>query len=254
MVPSAHVLRASVAGLLLLAGCEAGPRELDWTYRFEPATLRATARTIEARILRGGCTSTEVVYGVTFALDEGSGMTPPRLASGRFGFDVRALDSSCAVVAHGCEPLDLPLGTRQLSVPLLATGTMAPPCDAARCRDGFCEGLPPADGGPAPDAGTFPCTPGQNDCDGQPGCESDGPCHCGPETPPLECNFLCGGSCEVRCDADCEVFCDAGEDCAIDCGPGVSCALQCGPGDRRMIGSSVRITCRCSDTPVECAT
>ena len=186
MIPSGNRWGAVVCSIcsLLFFGCE--PKSLDWSIRFEPASLGDDAVRIEATIRRGGCAG-EVVF-MTELSPRGSemGMAPSRLAKGTYGFSARAFSARCEWFAEGCTEVALP--DERVQVVLMSSSPLAE-CSPARCQGGVCvEGdggfpdLPPPDGG---DGGCGEC--------GECGSCSGGSCL------PLADGVGCGGGCARTC-------------------------------------------------------
>ncbi|MGB0679990.1 MAG: RCC1 domain-containing protein, partial [Polyangiales bacterium] len=96
-----------IALCVSLNACGDAPPTSEWRLRFSDAALGQQSRFIEARILRGGCSGTEVVYHAEFAIDD-PGPVPPALPAGTYGFVARARDEGCRWIAEGCSEVALP--------------------------------------------------------------------------------------------------------------------------------------------------
>ncbi|MEM9073283.1 MAG: hypothetical protein AAGE52_32560 [Myxococcota bacterium] len=122
-------MRRSLVVLLLLASCGENSRSLTWNYRFagDPAS-------VEARVREGGCDGT-VIFEDRFRAD-GSGMTPPDLGRGEYGFEIVLRDASCQVIGRGCLSAQLPLSEDAIVVAV--EPVLEPACMG--CDEGLCTG------------------------------------------------------------------------------------------------------------------
>jgi len=231
----------------LAAGC-AGER-FEWDIVYDPACLSSRAVTFEASILRGDCTSADVVYSATFVRGA-KGAIPPELEAGRYGFAGRAADDSGSWFAEGCVEADIPR-TESLQVVLRpTTAGVECPDDAGSLVDGSVRegGSDDAamDAGPesidaaAADAGPGgldaaptdapPLDTGSTDDAGglDAGCGVD-PLPPGAGTCPVECTGGCGGGvCTIEClsTSSCEglsIVCPAAYACTLVCGGRNAC-------------------------------
>lgn len=139
---------------LLLSGCD-DQATLRWELRFSSDTDRQATDVIETDILEGGCSGVPRGAPVRLYSDEPSEVPGHLLEPMRYGFQARAFDSACTLIAEGCEAANLP-GPEHV-VTLLTSVEDGPGCPPERCSRGVCsEDLP--DGGPddadidAPDA------------------------------------------------------------------------------------------------------
>jgi hypothetical protein len=133
-----------------IAACGSDPDPLEWELAFESRALRTRAAVIEARIVKGGCASEEILYVTAFAPDELGG-NPPELAEGTYGLLARAQDAECMWYAQGCTEVELPRGGAKVVVTIAALDGETLDCDACQARQ--CGGMPDAgsDAGPPPD-------------------------------------------------------------------------------------------------------
>ncbi|UJR78731.1 Flagellar hook-length control protein FliK [Sandaracinus amylolyticus] len=123
--------------------------------------LAARVATIEATVHRGGCTG-DVIYRDVLR-DGASGMPPPLLGRGTYGFRGRALDEECVIFAEGCVQVSLPAGDPRVLV-VLDERTPVAACDSSACGGGGCQspdsGAPETDSGAAEwDSGAPDATP-----------------------------------------------------------------------------------------------
>ncbi len=82
------------------------PQRLAWRLQFEPEALAERARSIEAEVLKGGCTG-RPLFSTRLLPDEQS-PSPGELPPGHYGFRARARDAGCRWFAEGCEEVVLP--------------------------------------------------------------------------------------------------------------------------------------------------
>ncbi len=189
----------AIAISALVSSCALSPTPLSWSIEVDPA-LRARVRTIEARILRGGCGGVPV-FRVVVRADAPMGPVPPVLSSGVWGFDARANDATCVQLADDCVEITLP-GQADVVNTLDDEGTSTQACDAVRCDDGECR---------TEDA----------DLDGFDVCvtgEAPGTCDCDDDDPSVRpgaedpCTNAADQDCDGAndaCDLDCDGFPDS---------------------------------------------
>ncbi len=227
-------MAASVA--LGLIGCSERARELEWEIAFGAGVSDARALRVETRILAGGCTSAEEVYGADVRPSAPTGPRPDALSPGAYGFSAVAVDDGCVPFARGCTQVTLPLADgERVRVMLDADDSAMARCPASACMTGVCNGIDAGGGdatvdadGAAPDA--FDAAPdaalgGQADV-----CETDGDCMDGfscvlvrsDGAPP----YLCARDCMT--DADCP---DAPGSVCRDRGADRVCTTNCDPRD-----------------------
>ncbi len=158
--------RRTLVGLLalcaVLTGCSTRDRDLSWVVSFADPMIASQARGIEARVLAGGCTSSDVLFEASFeALAPGP--MPSSLPPGPYAFAALARNFRCEVTAEGCTPVTLPLvDGSQVETVLLATPS-TDVCDTDRvCVNGRCvtsDDGGVADGGCASDASCMRIVP-----------------------------------------------------------------------------------------------
>lgn len=153
MLASRRTLSCLAASLAI--ACDADPRALDWQIGFSSPGLDERAAVVEARILAGGCASSDVVYESRFQVGERPTL-PPSLPPGVYGFSARVVDGDCLWYAAGCAEKRLPLdddGQVRVELdPLSGTLLSCDGCNMSTCDPG---GQPDAasDAAPiAPDA------------------------------------------------------------------------------------------------------
>jgi hypothetical protein len=237
---------------ILLAACDSSRTSIAWTFRFETPATRARVSAIEARIRTGGCTSEETRYRVAFRLGE-TGPLPPEIGGGRWGFEIRAVDADCAVIAQGCE--DVELGEATAVDVLLIDRAEPSVCPAGRCDRGVCGTLAPPDAGS--DAGSVDaalCGTCQLD-NAVPTCSASGCAIAECLIPFADCDGIAANGCELvcpvrpntnvacrenrcivagcvdgfsDCDGDAKNGCEQAGTCS--CPEGMSCAFNCANG------------------------
>jgi hypothetical protein len=146
-----------------VCACDDGPDPLGWELAFESSSLRTRAAVIEARIVKGGCASDEILYVTTFTPDE-AGSDPPELDKGSYGLIARAQDADCMWYAQGCTEVVLPRGGAKVVVTIAASRDETLDCDACQAvqcggeSDGGRDAAPPIDEPDASvdDAGSVP--------------------------------------------------------------------------------------------------
>jgi hypothetical protein len=152
---------------LLCGGCgDDDARSLRWRVSFEDASLATRAYSLEARILEGGCTGTDIWEAAIRIGDATQPVGPPELGSGTFGFEVTARDVGCVRFATGCTEQDLPVDDGAEVLVELIGGSEMTVCSLVLCEDGECV---------FPDGGIAECPAGSADCNFDPldGCEVD---------------------------------------------------------------------------------
>ncbi|MCB9593460.1 MAG: VCBS repeat-containing protein [Sandaracinaceae bacterium] len=123
-------------------GC-AAPVPLTWTVSVTDPSLCDDVVAYEASLERDGCGG-EAVYAVTRFRGSSEALpTPSALSPGRWGFRVRARDSSCRFVADRCIERDLPSDQATLDVEITCGAAMELACAAALCESGVCVGTDP---------------------------------------------------------------------------------------------------------------
>jgi hypothetical protein len=140
---------AAAAAAAAACGCGSDPEPLRFEIAFEPRSLGARAAAIEARIVKGGCVSDELMYVSIFAPD-GAGTPPPQLPPGHYGFVARAQDSNCYWYAQGCAEVELPRDGKAVTVQLAYLAAETLDCDGPTCSSVECS---------PPDAGSDADTP-----------------------------------------------------------------------------------------------
>lgn len=239
---------------ILLVACDSGRATIAWTYRFDTAGARARTTAIEARIRTGGCTSEETRYRVAFPLGE-TGPLPPAIETGRWGFEIRALDADCSLVAHGCADVEIGAGDVRAIAVQLADRASTEQCPAAECDGGVCRSFAVPDAGT--DAGsvdaalcgacqlenaTAACTAGGcaiveclapfADCDGiaANGCELACPARPNTTVTCRDNRCIVAGCTDgfSDCDGDAANGCETAGTCS--CPEGTSCSFNCANG------------------------
>jgi len=134
-------LRWSIVAISLLVtstGCDEGARGLHWQISFASSETGGRAAGIEARILRGNCASTDVVFESGFAPTE-AGPQPPVLSPGAYAFAATARGPRCRTIAEGCAPVTLPLPDGSDIETVLIDSPGGTSCAASElCQDGVC--------------------------------------------------------------------------------------------------------------------
>src|SRR5688572_8726900 len=110
-------MRALLLLVIGFAGCEAEPRALEWSLRFNPEELGASATGFVAEVRRGGC-SGEAIWSTAWRAGETAGR-PPRFGVGTVGLSARAIDRECRVFASGCLAVELPESAGAIQVMLV---------------------------------------------------------------------------------------------------------------------------------------
>lgn len=127
--------------VLALASC-VEPADLSWTVSIVDPIGCADVVVYQARIEQGGCGGDAVYDEMSFSGSSDRLSLPPALAPGRWGFRVRARDSSCAYVADRCVELDLPSSDAVVDISLSCARSGEVACVAAECESGLCPGDP----------------------------------------------------------------------------------------------------------------
>jgi hypothetical protein len=224
-------VRTTVTALLVVLGFGCADRDLDWNIEFESTALEAQAMRLDARILRGACPGTEVIWDEIVYPERPP--EPPSLPPGTYCFGARAGNASCEWFATGETTLELP--TDEMVTIVLAMEALESNCSATCNADGTCDENPDdcTEGGC-----TQICT---SDCTAS--C-SGGSCTqvC---RGVADCNFSCvAGSCSVVCEdaASCNATCTGGS-CGMTCsGAATDCVFDC-------VGGACTFTC---DDPDNC--
>ncbi len=215
-------------------GCgKTGPVSLAWDYGF-PANVDAMrAAAITAIVHEGGC-SGAVHWQQSFsATAAASGMSPPVLAAGTWGFEVQALDTSCVTFAMGCTEVSLPYHDPQIVVHLMPVAE-SPACPSARCSAGECTPFDAGNCVPVPET----CDGKDDNCDGVvdnvANLDSD-PAHCG------SCDVSCaltnatgecvGGTCTGQIGTCAAGFADCDTDPTDGCERSLTTLTDCGACD-----------------------
>jgi len=217
--------------VLALATVACAPQDLDWAIRFEPATLSSTVVRLDARILKGPCPGTEVLWNET--VHPGGGVDePPELPEGTYCFGARAGDAACQWFAAGATEAVLP---REGAITVVVRAQTPESNCTATCEAGLCGGGS-TDAGVDPDGGGENCSAGgcTRECDTATTCAhgcSGGACvmRC---TTGADCDFTCsGGGCDIQCDtgATCTASCSGGR-CNMACSGGSDCDFRCSGG------------------------
>ena len=177
---------AALAALAAASGCASEPQSVEWRCEVAEGAVAEPVSAVEARVLRGGCASTDVVYATSFAPGEGA-PRPPVLQPGRYGLQCRFGDSRCRWVAERCQDVVLPLGDRADLTVIAGAATPVAACDEEMCLDGLCTG---PDGGTA-DAGldASGCSPDEIACLG----DDVATCVDGAWVATASCTLGCGG-------------------------------------------------------------
>ena len=218
------MVRLRCVALLSIAGAALGcqTNDLDWEIRIEPAALRDRVARLDARIVRGDCTSSDVVWDETIHPTRPT-RDVPELDEDTWCFEARAGDASCSWIAEGSTRLDLPYDVDGPVVVVLAETAPAPNCTAT-CMAGLCSG---GGTGSGDCTGDMTCAPR---CDAAPcayGCTDSS--RCTPDCTEKACSVTCdaSASCNITCPGgSCAVVCDGSADCIVDCAGGV-CDLTC---------------------------
>ncbi|MCS6798304.1 MAG: hypothetical protein NZ898_07215, partial [Myxococcota bacterium] len=137
---------------LLAEGCAPETRSLCW----DVSGLVPGTSSYRLRILRGGCgEGSPVLYDVSAPAGAVSeAMAPPRLAPGRYGFEVSAHGGDCGLLARGCTQARLPTGEGACVRVLLQEVGEPQGCGpGARCERGLCVLLDAGVDGAVPDGG-----------------------------------------------------------------------------------------------------
>ncbi len=116
-----------------VAGCR--PHDLAWDFRLDAGT-RAATRGLQAHIRMDGCAGTRVAT-YRFPLGGAPPVSPLSLQPGTWGFEIEALDASCAVVGDGCREATLPTSDGSVIVDVTAVAPSNPICPM--CNDGSCQ-------------------------------------------------------------------------------------------------------------------
>lgn len=238
--------RVAAAICVCALGCDAGTTTVvSWGYRFGDAGDRSRATLIAARVLEGGCDSSEVLFESSFVHPDGRGPAPPVLDAGAFGFEVRAVTDECATIALGCRDVELPGPMLTTVMVDLVHHDEPSRCPGRRCTSTICE-APRPDGAIDLDAGSSECTADRVDCNANPadGCEADlanDPLNCGrcaglcprPNHATPGCAArVCGiGDCEGGyddCDLEVANGCEQSLDTMDHCG---ACDTPCAPAN-----------------------
>lgn len=137
-------LGCALAAGLSAAGCAPDAGALGWRLTFAAGVPRERVRRVRARILRGTCESSLVLYEAQLPPGATDAPRPPELGAGRFAFEGVVTDASCGVLATGCAELELP---REGSVEIVLRSVTPPRalCPITECADGVCGA--PRDGG-----------------------------------------------------------------------------------------------------------
>lgn len=182
------VVRWGMLLSILSAGCGRDTIALDWTYTFSDPALGDAAEVVVVQIVRGGCRGQSLDYHEEIPGRFGISPEPPEpIVAGRYGFSATAIDARCTRLAEGCYEAMVTEGTGPIRVTLAAAPALQE-CPVAECDQGHCglgggtvppprdAGVPvPTDGGlplspdagGIPDAGSGPCMPRNETCNGR---------------------------------------------------------------------------------------
>jgi len=141
-----------VVGAFGACGSEAQP-SLRWSFSFADEETARSAERVEVSIVRGSCSSSDVLYQQSMARGQ-TANAPPTLGRGRYALVGRALTDGCEVIAYGCEEITLPAQRGKETKIVLAAVPRERVCDGG-CASG-CEandaGAPRDGGTPTRDA------------------------------------------------------------------------------------------------------
>lgn len=176
--------KALVVATASLAGCKGAlSSPFNWNADLTKATIPPGAL-IEARVTRGGCSGTDVLFSELVDANSALPM-PPELGEGVFGFYLGIRTQDCQLIASGCSELTLPNSAAGVSVVVQPLDEPAALCEATACECGACPGetspvCESADSGPTEKDGDVPVMDASDDA---PMVEDAGPEDSGP--PPV---------------------------------------------------------------------